>query len=209
LAVSGTAEASGIVYSGILDETVGSGRVTFAGPNGAGGLLKTWYVSGTCFGSCGDHGVRLYGYAGSHRTEFLFRATAARGGMVSAFSRNAKFGAPAHSKVAGEGSIVLAGYSSSGPIQYTHFSAADKYMLFEFTGGNLKQNLYGWAQLSVAPFAQVTLVDWAYDTSGAQIPAGDTGTPEPSPFALTGLAALALGAKGMRSWRAARKSAAA
>jgi hypothetical protein len=50
----------------------------------------------------------------------------------------------------------------------------------------------------------VTLVDWAYDTSGAQIFAGDTGTPEPSTFALSGLAALALGAKGLRSWRAAR-----
>jgi hypothetical protein len=45
--------------------------------------------------------------------------------------------------------------------------------------------------------------------SGAQIPAGDTGTPEPSTFALTGLAALALGAKGVRSWREARKTAVA
>jgi hypothetical protein len=50
----------------------------------------------------------------------------------------------------------------------------------------------------------VTLIDWAYDTSGAQIPAGDTGTPEPSTLALSGLAALALGAKGLRRWRAAR-----
>jgi hypothetical protein len=208
LGLSGSAEASSIVYSGILDEKVGFGRVTFAGPGGAGGMLKVWSVTGTCLESCGDHGVRLYDHVASHGTEFLFRATASGRGMVSAFSRNAKFGIPAHSKLAGEGSVVLAGYASSGPIQYTNFNVTDKYLLFEFTGGSLKQDLYGWAQLSVLPFAQVTLVDWAYDTSGAQIPAGDTGTPEPSTFALTGLAALALGAKGLRSWRAARKSAA-
>jgi hypothetical protein len=52
----------------------------------------------------------------------------------------------------------------------------------------------------------VTLVDYAYDASGAQIPAGDTGVPEPSTLDLTGLAALALGAKGVRAWRAARKA---
>ena len=50
---------------------------------------------------------------------------------------------------------------------------------------------------------------WAYDTSGAQIPAGDMGTPEPSTFALSGLAALALGAKGLRARREARKKAVA
>jgi hypothetical protein len=53
----------------------------------------------------------------------------------------------------------------------------------------------------------VTLIDWVYNLSGGQIPAGDTGTPEPSTLALSGLAALALGAKGLRSWRAARKAA--
>lgn len=76
----------------------------------------------------------------------------------------------------------------------------------------MRQPLYGWAQLNLSrPGSMhgpdVTVVDWAYDTSGAQIPAGDTGTPEPSTFALTGLSALALGAAGLRSWRAARKAA--
>jgi hypothetical protein len=53
----------------------------------------------------------------------------------------------------------------------------------------------------------VTLVDYAYDKSGNQIPAGDTGVPEPSTFVLTGVAALALGAKGLRAWRLARNGA--
>jgi hypothetical protein len=95
----------------------------------------------------------------------------------------------------------------------TRFRGADEYLLFRFTGGGLTKDLYGWAQLSVTIPAkhelEVTLIDWAYDTSGAQIPAGDTGTPEPSTFVLTGLAALALGARGLRAWREARKKEAA
>jgi hypothetical protein len=52
-------------------------------------------------------------------------------------------------------------------------------------------------------------VSWAYDTSGAQIAAGqlESAVPEPDAFALTGLGALALGAAGLRRWRAARKAA--
>jgi hypothetical protein len=56
---------------------------------------------------------------------------------------------------------------------------------------------------------KVTVEGFALDTSGALIKAGDTGAvPEPSTMALTGLAALALGATGLRRWRAARKPAA-
>jgi hypothetical protein len=51
------------------------------------------------------------------------------------------------------------------------------------------------------------LEGYAYDDSGAYIPAGDTGgIPEPSTFVLTGLGALVLGAAGLRRWRAARKA---
>jgi hypothetical protein len=81
---------------------------------------------------------------------------------------------------------------------------------FEFPGGTPPYTEYGRAQLAAtyttANRLDVTVVDWAYDTSGGQIPAGDTGTPEPSTFVLTGLATLALGAKGLRVWRASRKT---
>jgi hypothetical protein len=53
-----------------------------------------------------------------------------------------------------------------------------------------------------------TLIGYAYDTSGNPIATGDAGTPEPSSMDLTGLAALVLGAAGLRRWRAARKNAA-
>ena len=98
----------------------------------------------------------------------------------------------------------------------THFNAgnfSDKFALFQFTGGG--SPIYGWLKLSsevtndLGP--KVTVTAWAYDTSGAQLASGDIGdtsTPEPSTLGLTSLAALALGADGLRRWRAARKKAA-
>jgi hypothetical protein len=92
-----------------------------------------------------------------------------------------------------------------------------QYALFQFSPGSGPM-LYGWIELSgsvtlgsdasgsLGPW--LTIEGWAYDTSGAEIAAGDTGSaaPEPDSFALTGLAALALGAAGTRRWRAARKA---
>ena len=50
------------------------------------------------------------------------------------------------------------------------------------------------------------LVDMAYEDSGATIQAG--AIPEPGTAIPTGLAALALGATGIRRWRKSRKQAA-
>ena len=64
---------------------------------------------------------------------------------------------------------------SHGFFNFTAFNSTDRYLMFEFSGGDLQSPLHGWAQLRVeisrlnAP--DVTLVEWAYDTSGAPIPA--------------------------------------
>jgi hypothetical protein len=95
-----------------------------------------------------------------------------------------------------------------------HASFSHEYALFRvLTGGT---PLYGWVELSNVVSAghgpDVTLEGWAYDDQGIKIAAGDgipvDGVPEPSTMASTGLAALALGAAGLRRWRAARERAA-
>jgi hypothetical protein len=87
-------------------------------------------------------------------------------------------------------------------------SATTGYALFKFDDpGCSGGTCYGWTQLKVAftpNGPNVDILGWAYDTSGNPLPAGTV--PEPSTLAMTGLAALALGAKGVRQWRKARKS---
>ena len=96
-------------------------------------------------------------------------------------------------------------------------SFTDKYVAFRFqdsTAGNALR--YGWALLSmdVEPFSfpstlgsgpDVTLQRWAYDTTGAKIPMGAT-VPEPTSAAMVMFGALALGATGVRRWRAGKKA---
>jgi hypothetical protein len=92
------------------------------------------------------------------------------------------------------------------------YNGTSQYALFTFEDASFN-NYYGWLQLDSAVSGSagplITLNEWAYDdTPGEFIAAGDTGVPEPSTMDLTGLAALILGAAGLRRWRAARKPAA-
>lgn len=82
-------------------------------------------------------------------------------------------------------------------------SFSDRYYAFKFTNtaaGN--QTRFGWIKLSMdisdTTGPLVTLHEWAYDDSGAEIL---TGVPEPRQSALAMGAALVLGAAGLRAWR--------
>ena len=199
---AGTAQAS-IVHPGLTPVTVG--------PEGNS------YARVALQGSAG-FSVKSGGHAASYRwsvdfwggsgTRFLKRAT--RSAFLSVVGSGRKWGSPATSLT---GQLVgLAKRTRTGSVSHTWGNPAfsDQYVLFKFQSGG--DTLYGWLELSNAMSTgygpNVTLEDMAYDTSGHQIAAGDTGIPEPSTMALTGLAALALGASGLRRWRAARKPAA-
>jgi len=100
-------------------------------------------------------------------------------------------------------------YSSPG----TNFGGrvGDYYLLFTFnpTGSQID---YGWLHLSGDPIGpcgcgpDVTVIDASFDDSGAPVGAGTA--PEPATAIPTGLGALALGAAGVRRWRAQRKQSA-
>jgi hypothetical protein len=91
----------------------------------------------------------------------------------------------------------------------------DKYALFTFPNG--PTTLYGWVELSLSiedsfgpnGTPDLGVIAWAWDDTGRSLAAGDTtpATPEPATEVMTGLAALALGAEGLRRWRKARKAA--
>ncbi len=101
--------------------------------------------------------------------------------------------------------------SGSVPIFGEGIGGGSGYYLFEFPSGG--QTDYGWIELSTVVSGttgpDTQLLAWAYDNTGQEIGAGDMGqVPEPSTLPLAGLAALALGATGLRRWRASGKKAA-
>jgi len=85
-------------------------------------------------------------------------------------------------------------------------SEGQNYIGFRFLDdGDSGTTLYGWANISIDTNANTfTMTEWAYDDSGAGIEVGAVPEPEAT---VTGLAALALGAAGLRRWRKSRKSA--
>jgi hypothetical protein len=224
---AGTPDADGIVYSGIIDEKVGwvagyGAMATIVGPNSAAGVLRkgTWY-----FGTGWANLVALSARLGPHGTGFRFLAynscVCYPATFALAFPRKARFGSPTGTQSRSRGQIGLSGVGGTRSFKDTHFSATDRYLLFRFTGGKLPHPVYGWAQIGVSlpgydRGPNVTLLNYAYDITGAQIPAGYRGKAldgEEGAFAgppeQTGLPALALGAVGLRSWRAARQAEAA
>jgi hypothetical protein len=106
------------------------------------------------------------------------------------------------------GNLSSGGFSNSGNAA---FSGSSKYLLFQFT--NLSTTNFGWIELTNATTGvtgalksaySVTLGQWAYDDSGAQILAGQVAVPEPATATLAMGGALVAGAAGLRRWRKQR-----
>ena len=100
------------------------------------------------------------------------------------------------------GRVAVATFSGHYPGSYDHL-----YLPFEFrdsTSGNALR--FGWMQVTLsnpsnAGDPSLTLFGYAYDDTGAQIPMGALGVPEPSSLGMMVLGALTLGAAGVRNWR--------
>jgi len=200
---AGTAEA-GIVYTPL------SAKVGFSTWNG--------YSSSFSFGLPGTAGIGVSrsSWGGSFWWVWFFQSygtvrfkpTAGHLGIFSAGKTwgNAGLGSAYRLAIATRWSTGGGSTGVSGNSSFDH-----KYALFRFRGTSSAPWEYGWLQLSHSisntTGPDVTLEGWAYDDTGAPIAAGDTGgVPEPSTMALAGLGALALGAAGLRRWRAARKA---
>ncbi len=211
---SQTAEAS-IVDSNVLNTSIQFTSDTFSDFHTFGTHVFDSLVGGPNFG------VRLRTasssrfasiFNGAHDTHFDVRQQGG-GYDISIFAAGATWNA-----VTGKATSGWIGLRNS-PLATTFGQPAftDKYLLFEFSGNSGPE--YGWIQasLSVTKTTQqnasfgpnVTIIQYAFDGTGAKIHAGDTGVPEPSTSAEAGIAALILGAEGLRRWRKARKAATA
>jgi hypothetical protein len=209
---AGKAEASTIVYSDVLNQTIGFGadprKAAFKTFTNIGGPSFTFK---TALSSSGARYARTLQKVGSN---LGFAMTTVRDTQLATFSAGAVW-LPGF--VGGGGTRTLARHAwGSGSTRIFGSPFTDKYFLFEFETHGLLQ--YGWAEATLqlvnadsndpADGPNLTVISYAYDSSGAVIPAGDTGsTPEPSSLAESGIAALVLGAEGLRRWRAARNPA--
>jgi hypothetical protein len=209
---SGKAEASTILYSGVLDSTIGYG---------SSNLQKQSFST---FANSGGPSF-LFAAALSVNQAHYSRTLKATAGSVAPFGfaltvadnhfRTFAAGAVwANSFVGGGGTRTFAKRSwGSGDTGAQEAPFNDKYLLFQFETNSVLQ--YGWAEATLqlvnadsndgADGPNLTIISYAYDSSGALLPAGDTGVvPEPSTLAESGIAALLLGAEGLRRWRKAK-----
>lgn len=222
----GAANANaGIIYSGVIDQHVGftSGISQYTspllGPLNATFQFKTRIRTQSV--SASRKSVWAYG------NKLYFDGVSTTRLSMFAQGKSWKTGILSHRKPFAKGDVGGRTWQRSGYFAYTDFSGntspfTDKYALFRFKTSATTWD-YGWIELSYSvantwPLSdrpsdgpEVIIDAWAYDNTGAKIKAGTLpppgAAPEPATVVSTGLAALALGAVGLRRWRNARKTA--
>ena len=151
-------------------------------------------------------GRSAVGYRGYPRDEFFSRTRYSKNSYIARPGyRRFRFGS-IHSYFRFSSTGFIRGTRYSRNTAYSPASYSNQFALFRFDVGS--QTDYGWLELSLrngfdtGPIVDV--IGYAYDTSGKPIPAGAVPEPKELPLAL---AALALGAMGVRELRGKRKAA--
>lgn len=211
LALGPKAAEAGVLYNATpvtLTHTGGGPTVTWNTGDGGSlalpGAAKFGFSMYDC--GCGSHiGVGLV--PNLLAAAFGYRSTLHSGSypflkLVSAGARTSSYRVPSLLAIASFKS-VSSNLLSGGDRQFQN-----KFFLFSFFNTANSSTNFGWAELSLSanpnPLTEtLTIEGYAFDDSGARLAAGEV--PEPGTFASTAFAALALGAAGLRRWRAARR----
>ena len=191
------------------------------GPLGATFQFRTHIVKQTA--NYSRKSIGAFGRIASGNGLLYFKQS---GNPVGAFAKNRTWGALGAGVT--RASVGGRGWSRYGSFFHTsrpgNSPFTDKYALFRFkTSTSPTKWDYGWIELSYSmsltfPYGnrpsdgpELIIEAWAYDDTGAKIKAGALpaapSVPEPGTLASTGLAALALGAAGLRRWRNTRQAA--
>jgi hypothetical protein len=215
----GKAEATNIISSVLLNQVLGfTSNLNPTGNNvvasdlfntfGSGPAIRFQAISNRSSTSSYLRKISM-SRGGARNTTFGIHA----GGGLPNFAFGAAWGAATeHGANLGVESRRFGSFAGIGRPAFT-----DQYFLFRFNGNSGTD--YGWIEASVSVTASrsslasfgptLTIIQYAFDTTGVQITAGQlpAPAPEPSTIAESGLAALILGAEGLRRWRKVRKAA--
>lgn len=211
IALTGGKAEAAIIDSGILNTSIIFQSNTNPGNFAEGGSARFNSLAGGP-----SFAIRLFSAASSQGTYNRFAVQSMNTGGVFKNARVAA-GKTWNTAVSNGTQYGRLGYRKWGKTSVSTTrglpSVTDAYSLFRFTG--LSGVEYGWLEFSTvvvdansaaaADGPNITVIQYAFDNTGATIGAGEVPSPEPSSLAESGLAALILGAEGLRRWRSARK----